>query len=146
MRAEDPGNNRLGLAEAQLAAGRGDLAGARALLERLPIELAKDPEVGVLRGQLQFAEALAGAPGPNELQKRLAADPADSAAAYQLAAHRVLAGDFEGALEGLLALLKRDRAYGEDAARKGMVAVFDLLGGQGELVARYRARMMNALY
>lgn len=146
VRAEDPSNQRLGLAEAQLAAGRGDLAGAKTLLERLPIELANDPEVAVLRGQLRFAEALAGAPGPAELQQRLAADPADSAAAYQLAAHRVLSGDFEGALEGLLALLKRDRAYGEDAARKGMVAVFDLLGGQGDLVARYRARMMNALY
>ncbi len=144
--AQDPANARVALAQVQLTAAQGDLTGAAALLERLPIELAQDPEVAALRGQLRFAQALVGAPGPADLTRRLAADPNDSEAAYLLAAHRVLAGDFEGALEGLLALMKRDRTYGDDAARKGMVAVFDLLGGQGELVTRFRARMMTVLY
>lgn len=145
-RTQDPANARVALAQVQLTAAQGDLAGAAALLERLPIELAHDPEVAALRGQLRFAEALVGAATPAQLTQRLAADPNDSEARYQLAAYRVLAGDFEGALEGLLALMKRDRTYGDDAARKGMVAIFDLLGGQGELVSRYRARMMTALY
>lgn len=70
----------------------------------------------------------------------------DSVARYQLAAHRVREGDYESALELLLQLVRRDRSYGEDAGRKGMVAVFDLLGGSGDLVSRYRAQMMNALY
>ena len=144
--AQDPANARVALAQVQLTAAQGDLSGAAALLERLPIELAQDPEVAALRGQLRFAQALVGAPAPADLTRRLAADPNDSEAAYLLAAHRVLAGDFEGALEGLLALMKRDRTYGDDAARKGMVAVFDLLGGQGELVTRFRARMMTVLY
>jgi putative thioredoxin len=48
-------------------------------------------------------------------------------------------------LDLLLELVRRDRAYGEDAGRRGMVAVFDLLGG-GDLVSRYRARMMTTLY
>ena len=144
--AQDPANARVALAQVQLTAAQGDLTGAAALLERLPIELAQDPEVAALRGQLRFAQALVGAPTPADLTRRLAADPNDSEAAYLLAAHRVLAGDFEGALEGLLALMKRDRTYGDDAARKGMVAVFDLLGGQGELVTRFRARMMTVLY
>lgn len=145
-RAEDPANARVALAEAQLAAARGDMDGATALLERLPIELAQDPEVAALRGQLRFAAALVGAPAPAELTARLAANTKDSEARYLLAAHAVLAGDFAGALEGLLALMKRDRGYGDDAGRKGMVAIFDLLGGQGELVSRYRAKMMTALY
>jgi putative thioredoxin len=145
-RAEDPANARVALAEAQLAAARGDMDGATALLERLPIELAKDPEVAALRGQLRFAAALVGAPAPAVLTARLAANANDSEARYLLAAHSVLAGDFAGALEGLLALMKRDRSYGDDAGRKGMVAIFDLLGGQGDLVSRYRAKMMTALY
>jgi putative thioredoxin len=41
--------------------------------------------------------------------------------------------------------MKRDRGFQDDAARKGMLAVFDLLG-DGDLVAGYRAKMMNALY
>jgi putative thioredoxin len=146
VRAKEPENARIALAEVQLAAARGDLTGAAALLERLPLELATDPEAAALRGQLRFAQALAGAPSAAALQARLAADASDSEARYQLAAHRVLGGDFAGALDDLLDLMKRDRTYGEDAGRKGMIAVFDLLGGQGELVTRYRAKMMTALY
>lgn len=145
-RAEDPDNPRVALAEIQLAAAQGRTQEAQAALERLPLELANDPEVVTLRGQLRFSAALAAAPDASTLERRLAADPKDSEARYQLAAHRVLAGDYESALELLLELLRRDRAYGEDAGRKGMVAVFDLLGGSGELVNRYRARMMTALY
>jgi putative thioredoxin len=145
VRAEDPDNPRLPIAEVQLAAASGDRAQAESLIERLPIELSQDPEILALRGQLRFASALEGAPTEAELRARVAADPKDSEARYQLAAYAVLAGDFESALGQLLELMKRDRAYGEDAARKGMLAIFDLLGG-GELVTRWRARMMTALY
>jgi len=145
-KVKEPDNARIALAEVQLTAARGDIAEAAAQLERLPLELAQDPEVTALRGQLRFAEALIGAPSAAVLQQRLTADPTDSAARYQLAAHRVLAGDYATALEDLLTLMKRDRPYGDDAGRKGMVAIFDLLGGQGELVTRYRAKMMTALY
>ncbi len=145
-KVQEPGNPRIALAEIQLTAARGDIAEATTQLERLPLELVQDPEVTALRGQLRFAEALIGAPSPAVLQQRLTADPTDSAARYQLAAHRVLAGDYAAALEDLLTLMKRDRHYGDDAGRKGMVAIFDLLGGQGELVTRYRAKMMTALY
>jgi len=145
-RKEDPANPRTSLVEVQLTAAQGDVAEAQAQLERLPIELAHDPEVAALRGQLQFAAALAGAPESSILQARLEADPKDSEARYQLAAQRVVAGDYEAALGLLLELMKRDRAYGDDAGRKGMLAVYDLLGGAGDLVTQHRARMMNALY
>jgi len=49
-------------------------------------------------------------------------------------------------LKQLLELMKRDRAFQEDAGRKGMLSVFAILGGEGELVTRYRSRMLNALY
>lgn len=144
-RKEDPENVRLPLAELQLKAARGETAEAQAAIDRLPIELADDPEVVALRGQLRFASALEGAPPEPELTRTLAANPNDSRARYQLAAHQVTRGDYAAALENLLTLMKRDRAFEEDAGRKGMLAVFDLLGG-GDLVASYRAKMMNALY
>lgn len=145
-RAEDPENPRVALADIQIAAAQGRTEEAQSAIDRLPIELANDPEVVALRGQLLFASALAGAPAPSALESRLVADPRDSEARYQLAAHRVMAGDYVSALDLLLDLVRRDRTYGEDAGRKGMVAIFDLLGGSGDLVSRYRARMMNALY
>ena len=145
-RTEDPDNPRVALADIQIAAAQGQIEEAQAAIDRLPLELAGDPEVVALRGRLLFAAALVGAPAPSDLERRLASEPKDSEARYQLAAHLVMEGNYESALDLLLELVRRDRAYGEDAGRKGMVAVFDLLGGSGDLVALYRARMMNALY
>ena len=145
-RVEDPGNGRLPLLELQLTAARGDVGAALAGIDSLPMDLAGDPEVVALRGQLRFASAIQDASPESELADRLAADPSDSQARYQLAAYRVLQGDHARALELLFELMKRDRAYGDDAGRKGMLAIFDLLGGADDLVARYRAKMMSALY
>lgn len=145
-RAEDPNNVRLMLVELRLTAAQGEIAKTQAALDGLPGELANDPEVIAIRGQLRFAGVIADAPPEAELSARIAADPQDSQARYQLAAHQVLRGDFASALAQLLELMKRDRAFADDAGRKGMLAVFDLLGGNGDLVANYRARMMNILY
>ena len=145
-RAKDPDNPRLMLMEVQIKAAAGDTQGAEALLDQVPLDLAKDPEVLALRGQLRLANLAAGAPAEDELTARLAADPRDSEAAFLLAIRQATQGDFAAALAGLLALLKRDRAYGEDAARKTMILIFDLLGGQDPLVSSYRGKMLSALY
>ena len=145
-RAKDPNNPRLFLAEVQIKAAGGDTLGAEALLDQVPIDLAKDPEVLALRGQLHFANLVATAPPEAELAARLAANPKDSEASYLLAAWQAVNGNLEAALARLLALLKRDRTYGDDAARKAMILIFDLLGGAGPLVSAYRAKMLSALY
>jgi putative thioredoxin len=142
---DDPDNQRAFIAQVELKAAEGDAEGALALLERTPLELANDPEIAALRGRLAFSAAVADAPSTEALAAQLEATPNDSTARYQLAARQVLAGEHEAALENLLTLLKRDRQYGDDAARKGMVAIFDLLGG-GDLVTRYRAKMLSSLY
>jgi putative thioredoxin len=145
-RAKEPDNPRLFLVQVQIQAASGDTQGAEALLERVPLELAKDPEVLALRGQLRFANLAAGAPSVDELAARLAANPKDSEASFLLAARQAATGDFATALASLLALLKRDRAYGDDAARKTMILIFDLLGGEDPLVTAYRGKMLSALY
>jgi putative thioredoxin len=145
VRTDDPDNAGLFAAEVRLAMARGDHQQAAELLERTPIELANDPEVARLRGQLAFAAAAAEAPSQAECAARLAADPADSAARYGLAAHQALAGDHQAALDNLLTLMQRDRAYGDDAARKGMLTLFDLLGDD-PLVTAYRTKLSRLLY
>ncbi len=145
-RAKEPDNPRLFLVQVQIQAASGDTQGAEALLERVPLELAKDPEVLALRGQLRFANLAAGAPSVDELAARLAANAKDSEASFLLAARQAATGDFATALASLLALLKRDRAYGDDAARKTMLLIFDLLGGEDPLVTAYRGKMLSALY
>ncbi len=96
--------------------------------------------------RLQFDRSSAGSPPPEELEQRLKANPADSEAMHLLAQHRIMQNDFEGALELLLTLMQKDRGYGDDAARKDMLRIFELLGGQGDLVKRYRNRMFNLLH
>ena len=41
--------------------------------------------------------------------------------------------------------MRRDRYWNDDAARKAILAVFNMLGGQGELVANYRRKLASAL-
>jgi putative thioredoxin len=56
-----------------------------------------------------------------------------------------MAGRFEEALEQLFQLMQKDRKYGEDAARKGLLLVFDILGSN-PLVSRYRSKLFNLLH
>ncbi|MCU7816639.1 MAG: tetratricopeptide repeat protein [Candidatus Thiodiazotropha sp. (ex Lucinoma kastoroae)] len=49
-------------------------------------------------------------------------------------------------LELLLTLLQKDRNYGDNAAQREMLRIFDMPGGQGELMKRYRNRMFNLLH
>ena len=144
--ADDPENPQTLLAHARINATMGHFDQAEEALGRLPLEQQDQPETRALRAQILFDRVTEQAPAAAELERRLQAGTADSESIYQLAAHRVMDGDYENALEQLLALMQKDRAYGDDAARKGLLAVFDILGGSGELVKRYRTRMFNLLH
>lgn len=99
-----------------------------------------------MRTQLQFATVAKDSMPADVLLERIAANASDLEARYQLSAIHVLAGHYEQALEQLLEIMRRDRSFRNDAAREGMVAVFEMLGGQGSLVSRYRNLMSSALY
>jgi putative thioredoxin len=144
--SEVPEEHRAQLMLAELRAVTGKTDEAAQLLATLPADLALSPQAEALRARLAFASAATGAPEIEALQQALAANAKDSHARHQLAARLVLMGDFEAALEQLLELVRRDRAYGDDAGRKGMLQVFELLGGEGELVSRYRRLMFTAMH
>ena len=92
-----------------------------------------------------FNDQLADAPDTSQLDTRLAADPDDHEARYQLAMRLVVSQDFDTALELLLELMRRNRQFGDDAGRKGLLRVYDLLG-DGPRVNQFRRRMTNLLY
>ena len=143
--AADPDNPRLPVAQARLAMVRGDFATALQQLDGLPLNRQDDAAVIALRSELDVARTLAGAPDANTLMARLEQDPNDHEARLQLATHHVAAEHFEAALELLLELLRRDRNYEDQAARKGMVRIFERLGDD-PLAARYRSKMASLLY
>lgn len=145
-RGSDPDNARVQIAYARIKATLGEVDEAEATLAALPLDEQDKPEVLELRARMLFDKAALTAPAPEALEKLLASDPGNSEARYQFAAHKVMDGDYEAALDQLMALMQKDRKYGDDAARKGMLRIFDILGGSGELVSRYRAQMFNALH
>ncbi len=142
----DPGSPRVMLANARYLASIGKLDEAQQQLEALPEEEKSNPEVTAMLARLQFDRSSAGSPSAEELEQRLNENPDDSEALHQLASHKIMQNDLEGALELLLTLMQKDRDYGDDLARKDMLRIFDMLGGQGELVKRYRNRMFNFLH
>lgn len=141
----DPDNPRLTLALAQAQTAKGDIAAAEATLDSLPTDELDKPEIAALRGQLFFAGQVAGAPAATELEARLAADPADTQALYQLALGKVVEQDYETAMELLLKLMRQDRSFGDDAGRRGLLKVFELLGDDPR-VSQYRRRMASQLH
>ena len=144
-RAEDPDNPRITLALAQAQAVAGEIETAEATLDSLPADQRDTPEVYALRSHLYFEGQVAGAPAAGELEARLESDPADNEARFQLALRRVVERDYETAMELLLQLMQKDRAYGEDAGRLGLLKVFELLGDDPR-VGQYRRRMASLLH
>jgi putative thioredoxin len=73
-------------------------------------------------------------------------DPADLEARYQLAAHLIAGRRYEEAIEHLLAIVARNRAFREDAGRKILLALFAALGDQHPLVPGGRRQLANLLF
>jgi len=144
--AEDPENYRVHLDLVRVLMDSQDYQQADEILCSLPASQRANPESRALQNRLQFAAVAKDAMPPEVLLERIAANPSDLEARYQLSAIHVLAGDYEPALEQLLEVMRRNRSFRDDAAREGMVAVFEMLGGQGSLVSRYRNLMSSALY
>jgi putative thioredoxin len=143
---QDPGSPRVMLANAKYLATIGKLDDAEKQLLAMPKEEQESPEIASMLARIQFDRKNADNPPPEELEIRLQENPGDSEALHQLASYKIMQSEYESALELLLTLMQKDREYGDDAARKDMLKIFELLGGQGELVKRYRNRMFNLLH
>ena len=144
-RAGDPDNPRITLALAQAQAAAGETEAAEATLDSLPADQRDAPEVNALRSHLYFEGQVAAAPAASELEARLESDPADSEARFLLALRRVVERDYDAAMGLLLQLMQKDRAYGDDAGRLGLLKVFELLGDDPR-VGQYRRRMASLLH
>lgn len=143
---EDPDNPRAQMDYLRTAMEAGRMDEAAQALESMPRDIRDSAEIRRLAALLDFARRIAGAPDRATLEQRIAQNAGDVEARDLLAARLALSSDAEGALEQYLEILRRDRRYGDDAGRKGLLAMFELLGNQGPLVSRYRAQMFTALH
>lgn len=144
--AKDPDNPRAQLDYLRTAMEAGLVDEAEQALTAMPRDIRESAEIRRYAALVEFARRIAGAPDRAALEQRIAQDTGDLEARDLLAARLALAGDAEGALEQYLEILRRDRRYGDDAGRKGLLAMFELLGNQGPLVNRYRSQMFTVLH
>ena len=142
---EDPGNPNLPMALARLCMADGQLERAAELLESLPRDQRDSEDGKNLRLLLEFARIAADADDPDTLSATLQDNPGNAPAWHQLGAQQIVNGDYSAALESFMELLKHDRTYGDNAAQKGLIALFGLLGENDERVGRYRRQMANLL-
>jgi putative thioredoxin len=134
---------KLDLAVALAQAGRSDAAATE--LDALPANLATDARAVRLRHQLDLARVLKDAPAQAELERRVAADPADWEARDLLGVRLLLGDDPAAGLDQFLAILEKARDWNDGAGKKRLLAAFATLD-DAELVGRYRRRMASLLF
>lgn len=146
--ALDPGNEaaRLDLIEALLDEERTDEARLEA--ERLSPKITQgiDVRYNTLKTRLDAIDAAAELPPTDALEARVATNPADLEARFDLASALIARRDYGGALAHLLEIVKRDRTFRDDIGRKTMLSVFDLASHRPELVAEWRRKLSAALH
>jgi putative thioredoxin len=128
---EDPGDAKAlgGLAKLQVAAGQ--LAEAKALLETAPAAPAgkeQDPAVAAAWAALRLAEQASNVGELAPLEQAVAANPSDHQARFDLAVALSAKGDRAGAADQLIEIIKRDRKWNDEAARKQLLQLFEAWG------------------
>ena len=100
-----------------------------------------------VRAAIELAEQGAKNVGAaKELEAKLAKNPADHQARFDLALACYGAGQKEDAVEHLLEIVRRDRKWNEEAARKQLVKFFEALGPVDPLTISARKRLSSILF
>jgi putative thioredoxin len=145
MLAQDASDESIVLELGELLVLEGHYGEAGDVLQKLPESKSGNERAQRLQAALRLAAAIKDAPESAVLRARLQDESADSEAQYQLGIRTALEGEHEAGLAALLELVRRDRKYGDDAARKAMIEVFAMLGGSGALVKRYRSLLYSLM-
>lgn len=132
-----------GLARALIASG--EAAEARTLLDGLSEDQAKKPDIARARAALEVASA-APAVDTTALEARVAANPDDHEARFELASAQMAAGDRDTAADELLEIIRRDREWNEGAARKRFLQLLEAQGLEDPWSGAQRRRLSAVLF
>ncbi len=129
----------VGLATVLLS--RGETSAASELLDRAPT----DRRAKVMKHRIfldRFAKKHAG----ENLESEAAASPRDPRARYRWGVMLAAREQYEAALDELIESIRLDKTFAEGAARKAVLAVFDILGLDSELTREYQRKLSNVLF
>ncbi len=147
--AQDPSHVKAlaGALRAYLATGQDDIA--KQVLADLPEQMKKSADIAGVQAALDLKEQTAqvgdGA-DLSALEAKVAADPKDMQSRLDLAVARYGAGAREQAMDDLLEMVRKDRKWNEEAARKQLVKFFEALGPADPLTVQGRRRLSSILF
>jgi len=145
--AHDPKNAAAIAGLAKCHIGAGNFAEAKKVLERATGELANNPTIAAARTALELAEqSKQSASQTDELRRRLEQNPNDHQARFDLAMALYGSGRRDQAIEELLEIVRRDRRWNDEAARKQLVKLFEALGPPDPLTVSGRRRLSSLLF
>ncbi len=144
--AKYPTDDRLKLKLAEVYLENKELDQAKHMLSEVSQDAKNSDTCKILQSRIEFADRDDTSVTLDELVAQLAREPDDLVSRYKLAIRHVNTGDLEKSMTEFLEIVRRDRSFQDDAGRKSLLKIFDMLGGKGALVDRYRsllARMLN---
>lgn len=144
---DEPGHPKAvaGLARCYLKSG--DIERARSTLQLVRPDGAADEDIRGVEAELKLREQAQQAAGETTaFLARLEANPNDHQARYDLAMARDGAGDRDSAIELLLEIIKRDRKWNDEAARKHLVTLFDAMGPVDPRTIAARRKLSSILF
>ena len=147
--AQDPTHVKAlaGALRTYIALGQDDMA--RQVIEKLPAPIKSSVDIQGVQAALDLKAATANTGNADEvasLEAKVAADPKDMQSRLDLAMARFGAGNREGAVDDLLAMVKADRAWNDQAARQQLVKFFDAFGPADPLTKSGRRRLSAILF
>jgi putative thioredoxin len=134
----------IGLVRAVLAMGGQDEA--KHLFDEAPEVVRKDPNWEALEKAFALVEKVANAPPSADLKLKVDAEPANHQVRYDYAMSLYGEGQKEAAVDQLLEIVKRDRKWNEEAARKELVSIFETLGPMDPLTIESRKKLSVILF
>jgi putative thioredoxin len=144
--AQDAENVAAIAALAKLHLELDDLEGAKRFLAMAPPGKENDPAIAGARAAIELAEQAASLGDAGELQRRVEANPLDHQARFDLALALNARGKREEAIDQLVEIVRRDRNWNDDGARKQLVQFFEAWGPTDEMTLLGRRRLSSVLF
>lgn len=144
--AKEPGNLTAIAGMAQLALTAGDLDAAEGVLASVPDKQQNDPALAQVKAALALAREARPVADLSGLLARVAADPKDLEARFELAGGLVGYGDPEGAADHLLEIIRLNRSWNDGAARDKLIQLMEAAGLESEFSVDTRRRLSSILF
>ena len=144
--AQDANNIAALAGLARCYVGTGNVEQAKKTLDMVPEAKHGDSSVAAARAAIELAEQTKDLGPIGDLEAKVSADPKDYQARFDLALALNAKGNREGAVDQLLEIVRRDRKWNDDGARKQLVQLFDAWGPADEATVEGRKRLSSVLF